>query len=85
MREERKEKREDPCGNHVQLKYNCTATGFALARVEQQRQKREERREKKTRAREEGKEKREEKREQREGRSEQTETSTMKMSGPAQG
>jgi len=48
MREERKEKREDPCGNNAQLKYNYTATGFALARVEQQRQKREERREKRS-------------------------------------
>ena len=44
MREERKQKREDPCGNNEQLNCNCTATGFALPRVEQQRVKREERR-----------------------------------------
>ena len=85
MREERKQKREDPCGNNEQLNCNCTATGFAFPRVEKQREKREERREKRATEREEGKEKREEKGEQREGRIEQTETSTIKMRGPAHG
>ena len=65
MREERKQKREDPCGNNEQLKCNCTATGFALSRVEQQREKREERRERR--------EKREERREKRKERSAETE------------
>ena len=50
-REERKEKREDPCRNNEQLNCNCTATGFALSRVEQQREKREERREKRSQKR----------------------------------
>ena len=40
-RQDRKEKREDPCKNNEQLNCNCTATGFALSRVEQQREKRE--------------------------------------------
>ena len=50
-REERKEKREDPCRNNEQLNCNCTATGFALSRVEQQREKREETREKRSQKR----------------------------------
>ena len=50
-REERKEKREYPCRNNEQLNCNCTATGFALSRGEQQREKREERREKRSQKR----------------------------------
>ena len=71
---ERKERREEPCSNNEQLNCNCTATGFALSRVEQQREKREERREK----REERREKREERREKRKERREKREEITKK-------
>ena len=38
-REERKEKREDPCRNNEQLNCNCTATGFARGPGREERDK----------------------------------------------